>query len=100
MPEHVIQLHPSRHNNNVLRCPYNLPLRAQALYAEFNDVPIFEKDLRIHAKADPRWRARGYHVTGHEPHESCDVGDENSDIEDHGPSRARLHPAAVDIEPH
>src|SRR5882757_7286715 len=77
-----------------------LPLLAQPLDAERDDVADIEKARRLHARADAGRRARRDDVAGQQGKERRDVRNALRYGEDHGRGRPGLAALAIDVEPH
>src|SRR4051812_19318784 len=77
-----------------------LPLLAQSLDAERDDVAGLEECRRFHAEPDARRRAGDDHVARLHHEELRAVPDDVRDIEDHRPGVAALALLAVHVEPH
>src|SRR5713226_505244 len=77
-----------------------LPLFAETLDAERDDIADTEEFRRLHPGADAGRGAGGDDVAGLQRHEFGDVGHDLRTPEDHGRGRAGLAALAVDVEPH
>src|SRR3981081_4583878 len=87
--------------SSLLELHHFLPLIAQSVYAERDDVACLEESrLRLHAEPDTGRRARDDDVARLQHEELRAVPDEVLAIEDHGLGIAALALLAIDVEPH